>query len=978
MIRTRTRKILRDIWARKGRTALVSIAIFIGVAGTIALFSMSDILVTQLRSDVKESELAMVQISLGSDPGVQLDNVAYLKMLQNYPGVSKVMAGMESRTIYFKTDENAESFDDGVVQSYQALNEDGTALVDVPFNGDMPLEPMRLLTDGQWPQAGKNELLVEQRMAEDYGLKVGDKLYIRVLSPSRDPEKNGATGTVETWTITGIVFHAYSVTPKTSVYTYTSDGNYLAGFNGFNDIWLRFIDYPTAEKSYDDIQDLIAQKTPYKVAFPQKEDPAKNSQIQGAQTIGSLMGSLALVALLVSGFLVINVISSLVLEQKRQIGVMKSLGATRGDNFFMYSGIAFFYGLIGVIPGVIVGIPGGNAAAHALAPQLNTVIEGFKLSVGSIIMGVAIGLLVPVIASLLPVFSGTRVKILTAMTDLGINARYGTGILARIIAKLPVPITVRQGLSNVSIKKSRLAFTGITLAIAVGAFMGIFAIFATLRTGINSYLDSFNLQFGIAPTDNRDPSQIKSILEENFGSEIKSIEPGFFQVISFEGYNPEPSAGGPPGIFAYGYDVNSPDPAFNFTVDQGSNLNDENRTDGIILSSLLATNMHKKVGDKVVLKVPGNSAELTVVGVSEIPIEQAWLDWRTLATIGGVTYDTITSNSPLPADAIPAQASAFIKYATMAKVDGYEGTLPDNQVIITGLIPGVGAYLNFSDGAFFSVENPGIVISQAMADKGGYKVGDQLTIEPETPEGTTTSYPIVGIFAPPTLLLSAPGGQSDGAATPTLPEDFVGMFWRDATTLDGAVVTAEPIPQVYFSTTTYKHPTAKQIDRLTDRVNEEFVSRGIPTISFNFIDLTDQISQSFATIQAILSAVAGLIALVGALGLLTTLSMSVYERQKEIGVMRSIGASSRIVATQFLTEGIVVGVISWVLGLPLMILIQMMLLSVTKMSETFPLEFSPTAAISGLVGMLVITTIASLWPSLGAARKTVSDILRYQ
>ncbi len=32
----------------------------------------------------------------------------------------------------------------------------------------------------------------------------------------------------------------------------------------------------------------------------------------------------------------------------------------------------------------------------------------------------------------------------------------------------------------------------------------------------------------------------------------------------------------------------------------------------------------------------------------------------------------------------------------------------------------------------------------------------------------------------------------------------------------------------------------------------------------------------------------------------------------------------------------------------------------------------------GLIGMLVVTTIASLWPSLGAARKTVSDILRYQ
>ncbi len=144
------------------------------------------------------------------------------------------------------------------------------------------------------------------------------------------------------------------------------------------------------------------------------------------------------------------------------------------------------------------------------------------------------------------------------------------------------------------------------------------------------------------------------------------------------------------------------------------------------------------------------------------------------------------------------------------------------------------------------------------------------------------------------------------------------------------------------------------------------------------MDLTEQVSETFFTIQAILSAVALLIALVGALGLLTTLSMSVFERQKEIGVMRSIGAGSSTVATQFLTEGIVVGVISWLVGIPLMVLIQFLLLDITGFDETFPFQFSTTAVIIGLVGMLVITTIASLWPSLGAARKTVSEILRYQ
>jgi ABC-type antimicrobial peptide transport system permease subunit len=264
-----------------------------------------------------------------------------------------------------------------------------------------------------------------------------------------------------------------------------------------------------------------------------------------------------------------------------------------------------------------------------------------------------------------------------------------------------------------------------------------------------------------------------------------------------------------------------------------------------------------------------------------------------------------------------------------------------------------------------------------LADTGSYKVGDTLKLTSVTPQGTSTEYPIVGIFDPPPVLGQAASGGT-GTSAFSIPADFIGMYWRDLTTLDGATVVTEPRPEVYFVTTTLDHPSASQISDIISKVSDVFVAAGIPIVTLNFVQLTDQISSGFLIFQAILSAVAGLIALVGALGLLTTLSMSVYERQKEIGVMRSIGASSRIVVTQFLTEGLVVGVIAWIVGLPLMVLIQWALLKITNFDQTFPLQLSPTAAVIGLVGMLIITAIASLWPSLSAARKTVSDILRYQ
>ncbi len=967
MIGSRIRKILRDVWARKGRTFLVATAIFIGVTGTIALFSMSDILVSQLRSDIKEDELAMVQVSMTADPDTPLDNAAYMKAISEYPDITTVQGGFSETPIFFKTSEDVNKFEDGFIKAYAVLNDQGQ-VVDAPMEAPAVIEPYRVVV-GTLPTPGANELSVETRTAEEYGLSVGDTLYMRVLSPSRDPEKGGQTGTVEGWTITAIVFDPYAFSPKMTVYTGAADADYLAGRTGFNDFWLRFTSYDIADAQFENIQSFIAENTAYTVAFAQKEDPAKSQLIAGAQTISNLMGVLALVALIVSGFLVINVISSLVVEQKRQIGVMKSMGATRSDNFKIYSGIAFAYGLIGVIPGVIVGIPAGNAAAHALAPQLNTIVTGFRTSTFSIILGVAIGLAVPVLASIIPVWSGTRVRILDAMTDLGIDANYGTGPLARIINKLPISITIRQGLSNISLKKSRLAFTVVTLAIAVGAFMGIFAIFESLTSGINLFINSFNIDIGIFPSEPRDPAEVTSLLQDNFAEDIQTMEPGFQIQVNFKGYEPEIGVAGPPGIFGYGYDVTSDTPAFKFDISEGNKLSADNASNGIVLSSLLAANMNKTVGDSVVLQVPGNEMEMQVVGIADFPIEQAWADWRTLASISGYTFDTISSDSPLPAETIPAQARTFIKYATLVGVQDYTGSMPNDSVLALGLTPAVGPYLTFTDGAFPSASEdstPGVIISAGLAEQTGLSVGDDITVASQTPDGQTQSLPVVGIFSLPPMLQSG------------MSADFIGMFWRDLATFDGATIQSEPLPQGWFIVTPLQDPTADELQVILDDMNNKLIDAGVPVFSLNFVDLTDQISSGFATFQAILSAVAGLIAVVGALGLLTTLSMSVFERQKEIGVMRSIGAGSSTIAGQFLTEGLVVGVISWLVGLPLMVILQKLLLSVTGFDQTFPFELSYTAMVVGLIGMLIITAIASLGPSLGAARKTVSDILRYQ
>jgi len=90
---------------------------------------------------------------------------------------------------------------------------------------------------------------------------------------------------------------------------------------------------------------------------------------------------------------------------------------------------------------------------------------------------------------------------------------------------------------------------------------------------------------------------------------------------------------------------------------------------------------------------------------------------------------------------------------------------------------------------------------------------------------------------------------------------------------------------------------------------------------------------------ALFNLTSGVLAGVGGIGLLAVLSMAVFERQKEIGVMRSIGGGSGAVITQFLTEGIVVGIIAWLIGLPISFALAPMLIDALPASTTIDFHY---------------------------------------
>ena len=131
----------------------------------------------------------------------------------------------------------------------------------------------------------------------------------------------------------------------------------------------------------------------------------------------------------------------------------------------------------------------------------------------------------------------------------------------------------------------------------------------------------------------------------------------------------------------------------------------------------------------------------------------------------------------------------------------------------------------------------------------------------------------------------------------------------------------------------------------------------------------------------LLLAMVVLIALVGGLGLAITMSLSVIERTREIGILRSLGARNGVVRRVVIVEGLVIGLISWALSIPCSIPFAVWLgnsLGISLLAIPLDYTFSVPAVLMWLGLMTVISVIASLIPAQSAARLTIRDALVYE
>jgi putative ABC transport system permease protein len=130
-----------------------------------------------------------------------------------------------------------------------------------------------------------------------------------------------------------------------------------------------------------------------------------------------------------------------------------------------------------------------------------------------------------------------------------------------------------------------------------------------------------------------------------------------------------------------------------------------------------------------------------------------------------------------------------------------------------------------------------------------------------------------------------------------------------------------------------------------------------------------------------LVAMACLFGVVGGLSLAGAMSLNVLERTQEIGIMRAVGASNRIVMQTVIVEGVFVGLVSWLLA-SLLALPQSKLMSVMVGINFIkvPLDFAFATGAIGLwlIIVVILSVFASYLPARNASRIRVQEALEYE
>ncbi|MBI5032838.1 MAG: ABC transporter permease [Chloroflexi bacterium] len=256
-------------------------------------------------------------------------------------------------------------------------------------------------------------------------------------------------------------------------------------------------------------------------------------------------------------------------------------------------------------------------------------------------------------------------------------------------------------------------------------------------------------------------------------------------------------------------------------------------------------------------------------------------------------------------------------------------------------------------------ENAIVISTDVQRAEKDLKIGDELTLKIQ---GRETTWQIVG-----TVRVV---GFSAG----------IGVAYVNYPYYVRAIGQVGRAQSVQVNTTKHDSASQAQIMQALEE-NYRIVGMRATAGSMTSGQIRDNNEIFFTIISVLLMVMAVLMAAVGGLGLMGTMSLNVLERTREIGVMRAVGASNGAVRNIVLAEGVFIGLLSAMIAALLSFPLSQAFSDLVG-NAIFQLPLSYSVSMEGIVAWFIIVTIlsalASFLPAFNASRLTVREILAYE
>ncbi|MBN2821568.1 MAG: FtsX-like permease family protein [Coriobacteriia bacterium] len=461
MVAPRWRKVGRDLSTHRFRTALVAVSIAIGIFAVGVVMGGREILVREFDADYAQAVAAGATYYTGPFD----DEV--VRRAGDRAEVSRAQ-GRHETTLRYRW----RGSDDPATLSIVAMRD----------YADIAVQKILPEGDLQWP-IDRGEIVLEGSALQVGEYRVGDVLEVETADGTKVPLE-----------VVGFA-HDLNAVPAQFVgaetgYVAFETLSDLEEPEYYNSLLITFeqedISREDASRLAADIRSDVLEARGVAVFGTSVPEPGSHFLGDIFKAVSLLLLALGVLSLALSGFLVVNTVSAIMAQQVRQIGIMKALGGRTGQLTRMYLVTVAAYGALAVVLGLPSAALAGRYFTEFAADILNFNVTSYVPPAWVTVLEVSVGLVVPLLAAIIPIRMGSRMSVVRALNSTGMSApSFGHGLgdrLLGLVRGLPRPVAL--SIRNTFLRKGRLLLTLATLTLAAAVVMSVVSVQGSINRTI--------------------------------------------------------------------------------------------------------------------------------------------------------------------------------------------------------------------------------------------------------------------------------------------------------------------------------------------------------------------------------------------------------------------------------------------------------------------------------------------------------------